>query len=58
MSLEYKIKTKSEGSVERYKDRIVENGYSQQYGLEYEETFALVAKMTTILTMTAVSFVR
>jgi len=54
----YKIKTKSDGSVERYKARLMANGYSQQYGLDYEETFDPVAKMTTICTLIVVASVR
>jgi len=54
----YKIKTNSDGSIERYKARLVAKWYSQQYGLDYEETFALVAKITTIRTLITVALIR
>lgn len=54
----YKIKTKSSGSVERYKASLFAKGFSQQYGMDYEETFAPVSKHVTIRTLIAVASVR
>ena len=47
----YTLKCKSEGSLDGYKARLVTRGYTQIYGIDYQETFALVAKMNTIRIM-------
>ncbi|GKU90566.1 hypothetical protein SLEP1_g4548 [Rubroshorea leprosula] len=44
----YKIKTRSDGFVERYKAHLVAKGFTQEYGIDYEETFALVARPTSV----------
>jgi len=37
--------------VNRYKTRLVPKGYAQTYGIDYEDTYSPVAKMTTIRTI-------
>ena len=44
----FTVKQTPDGKVERYKDRLVAKGYSQTYVVDYDETFAPVAKMNTI----------
>ncbi|CAL2271615.1 unnamed protein product [Prunus armeniaca] len=44
----YTMKMKADGSVEIHKARLMAKGYTQRYGIDYEETFALVAKINTI----------
>ncbi|CAM8959832.1 unnamed protein product [Rhodiola kirilowii] len=54
----YTIKTRSDGSLERYKARLVARGFQQEHGRDNEETFAPVAHMTTIRTLLAVASVQ
>uniref|UniRef100_A0A2N9HU41 Reverse transcriptase Ty1/copia-type domain-containing protein n=1 Tax=Fagus sylvatica TaxID=28930 RepID=A0A2N9HU41_FAGSY len=44
----YKIKTRSDGTVDRYKARLVAKGFTQEYGIDYEETFASVARISSV----------
>jgi hypothetical protein len=47
----YKIKYEVDGSVEKYNARFVARGFSQVEGIDYEETFATVARYTSIRTI-------
>ena len=46
---------KSDGSLDRYKARLVALRNRQEYGIDYDETFALVAKMTMVRTILAMA---
>jgi hypothetical protein len=44
----FKTKFNSDGSINRHKARLVAQGFTQKFGIDYKETFAPVAKMTTV----------
>ena len=44
----YKTKLKETGEVDKYKARLVAKGYKQEFGVDYKEVFALVARHDAI----------
>ena len=50
----YKTKIVFDGTTTKYKARLVEKGYSQVQGLDYNETFAPLARMDSIRLVLAI----
>jgi hypothetical protein len=51
----FKIKHAANRSIEKYKARFVARGFSQKEGIDYGETFAPVARYTSIRTIIALA---
>ena len=51
----YKIKSRSDGSIERYKTRLVAKDFTQEYGIDYEENFALIASISSVRALLAIA---
>lgn len=52
----FKIKHVADGSIEKHKARFVARGFSRKEGIDYEETFAPVARYTSVKAVCNVPF--
>ncbi|CAL5370298.1 unnamed protein product [Camellia sinensis] len=53
--MEQELKFNPDGSIQKNKARLVAKGYSQQPGIDYQETFAPVARLDTIRAIIALA---
>jgi hypothetical protein len=51
----YKLKHVADGSIEKYKAHFVARGFSEVEGVDYDETFALIARYTSIRAMISIA---
>jgi len=54
----YKVKHNANGYVNKYKARLVAKGYAQTYGIDYEETYSPIARMTTVRVIIATAIAK
>ena len=51
----YKIKTRFDGSIECYKTHFIVKGFTQEYEIDYEETFTPVARISSVCALLAIA---
>lgn len=51
----YKVKLKSNGSIECHKAQLVAKGFIQTEGVDYFETFSSIAKLATVKSLFALT---
>ncbi len=42
------------GEIARFKSKLMAKGYSQQHGIDYDETFSPIVKFDSIITILAI----
>lgn len=50
----FSIKMKSDGSLDRFKVHLIALGNQREESIDYDETFALVVKMTNVRTILSI----
>jgi hypothetical protein len=51
----FKVNAKPDGSVDRFKARMVAQGFSQRARVDYSETFSPIVKLSTLRTVIAIA---
>ena len=51
----FKIKTHADGTIDKYKARLVARGFTQVQGIDYSETFSPVVKLNSIKVLLALA---
>ena len=51
----YKTKTRFDGSIEWYKAHLVAKSFTQEYEIDYIETFALIARISSVRALLAIT---
>ena len=51
----FKIKLHSDGSIARYKAKLMAKGFHQQAGIDYSETFSPIIKLATVRLVLAIA---
>ena len=51
----YKTKTHFDGSIEWYKAHLVAKSFTQEYEIDYVETFALIARISSVRALLAIT---